>query len=112
MTTVDFAESAAGPAKSAVIHGRARLLDACDDARAPVLFGCRAARCTTCRVEVLEGEGRLEPAGPEEAEVLATIGAPPEIRLACQAIVRDGAGRLRIRWIGPVPSDPDASPHA
>ncbi len=112
MTTVDFAESSAGPATSAVVQGRARLLDVCDDARAPVLFGCRAARCTTCRVEILQGENLLEPAGPEEAELLAAIGAPSGIRIACQAAVRDDAGTLRLRWIGRDLSKPDAIPYA
>jgi adenylate cyclase len=101
MAAVDFAESSGGPSTSAVVHGRARLLDVCDDARAPVRFGCRAARCTTCRVEVLEGEDLLEPAGPEEIELLVVIGAPSHVRLACQAVVRDGTGKLRLRWIGP-----------
>jgi len=112
MITVDFAESSAGPATSTMIQGRARLLDVCDDARAPVLFGCRAARCTTCRVEILEGESLLDPAGPEEAELLAAIGASSRIRLACQAAVRDGAGTLRLRWIGSDPSKLYAIPYA
>jgi len=42
------------------------------------------ARCSTCRVEVLEGFESLPPAGPAEAETLARIGAGPRIRLACQ----------------------------
>ncbi|MFO0593571.1 MAG: 2Fe-2S iron-sulfur cluster-binding protein, partial [Polyangiaceae bacterium] len=61
----------------------------------------RAARCTTCRVEVLEGADALEPPAAEEAEMLQRIGARTEVRLACQAIVRDIDGKLRLRWIGP-----------
>lgn len=101
MTAVLLAESPAGPAKEAVIGGRARLLDVCDELRAPVRFGCRAARCTTCRAEVLEGGALLEPPGPEEAELLASIAAPPNVRLACQVVIEAGEGRVALRWLGP-----------
>lgn len=101
MTVVDFSESQAGPAKSARAEGRVRLVDLCDEARAPVGFGCRAARCTTCRVEVLDGVDRIEPPEPEEAELLAGIEARSNVRLACQAVVREGDGRIALRWIGP-----------
>jgi ferredoxin len=102
MVEVDFTESAAGPGRTFLAEGRARLLDLCDEARAPVEFGCRAARCTTCRVQVLEGAERLLPPGEEEAELLHEIAAPADVRLACQAVVAQGSGRLRLRWIGPV----------
>lgn len=42
------------------------------------------ARCTTCRVRVLRGLESLAPPGPLEVAALARIGAPPEVRLACQ----------------------------
>lgn len=101
MPVVHLAESPAGPAKEAVVEVRTRLLDLCDDLRAPVRFGCRAARCTTCRVEVLEGAARLPPPEPEEAELLAATAAPPGVRLACQVVIEPGDGRVRLRWIGP-----------
>lgn len=101
MPVVELAESPAGPAKVAVIGERTRLLDLCDDLRAPVRFGCRAARCTTCRVEVLEGASLLSPPAAEEAELLDATSAPPGVRLACQAVIEEGAGRVRLRWIGP-----------
>jgi len=43
-------------------------------------------RCSTCRVRVRAvGGGAVRPLpGAEEARVLARIGAPPDIRLACQ----------------------------
>jgi adenylate cyclase len=102
MVAVDFDESPAGPATRALAPRHVRLIDLCDEARAPVGFGCRSARCTTCRIEVLEGAEWLDPAAAEEAELLEDIGAPPEVRLACQAVVRDGTGRIRLRWIGPI----------
>lgn len=41
-------------------------------------------RCTTCRVLVLEGAENLPPPEAAEASALARIGAPPDVRLACQ----------------------------
>lgn len=101
MIKVELAESAAGPAKVGIAGRRARLLDLCDELRAPVQFGCRAARCTTCRVEVLEGAALLEAPGAEEAEILAVTSSPANVRLACQVVIREGNGALRVRWIGP-----------
>jgi len=42
-------------------------------------------RCSTCRVRVSVGLDRLPPPGRPEREVLKRIGAPPNVRLACQA---------------------------
>jgi adenylate cyclase len=41
-------------------------------------------RCSTCRVRVLEGHDWLPSPSPGEARVLARVGAPPNVRLACQ----------------------------
>jgi ferredoxin len=101
MAVLELAESPAGPAKTAVVGERARLLDICDDLRAPVRFGCRAARCTTCRVEILEGASLLAPPGPEEAELLDATGSPPGVRLACQVVIEAAEGTVRLRWLGP-----------
>ncbi|QYK41170.1 MAG: adenylate/guanylate cyclase domain-containing protein [Paracoccaceae bacterium] len=42
------------------------------------------ARCSTCRVRVLETAAELPPVGAVEAQVLARVGAPGNVRLACQ----------------------------
>ena len=42
------------------------------------------ARCTTCRVRVLEGHHDLPPPQEPETHPLDRIGAPAEVRLACQ----------------------------
>ena len=42
------------------------------------------ARCSTCRIEVLSTDAPLPPPGPDEAQTLARIAAPPAVRLACQ----------------------------
>ena len=41
-------------------------------------------RCSTCRVRVVRGLDRLPPASPEELHVLERVGAPRNVRLACQ----------------------------
>jgi 2Fe-2S ferredoxin len=79
-----------------------RLVDLCDELRASVPFSCRSATCGTCRVDVLEGADLLEPARAEELEVLHLFGDnPSRCRLACQARVRAGGGRVRVRAADP-----------
>jgi ferredoxin len=74
------------------------LIDLCDDRGAPVPFSCRSASCGTCRIDVLEGADLLAPPRDEELDVLDAFGDDPaRTRLACQAQLRPGAGRLRIR---------------
>jgi adenylate cyclase len=43
-------------------------------------------RCSTCRVRIVFGEDGLSAASAEELRVLERVGAPPHVRLACQAI--------------------------
>lgn len=43
-------------------------------------------RCSTCRVRVVSGEDGLSAASAQELRVLERVGAPPHVRLACQAI--------------------------
>jgi ferredoxin len=74
------------------------LVDLCDEVSAPVPFSCRSASCGTCRVDVLEGAELLEPPADEELDVLDAFGDDPRRRrLACQARLKSGPGRLRIR---------------
>jgi adenylate cyclase len=42
-------------------------------------------RCSTCRVHVVAGLETIPPAGADEQRVLERVGAPPGVRLACQA---------------------------
>jgi ferredoxin len=75
-----------------------RLVDLCDEHSAPVPFSCRSASCGTCRIDVLEGADLLEPPRDEELDVLDIFGDDPaRRRLACQARVRAGTGRIRVR---------------
>jgi ferredoxin len=98
--TIAFLPSPMGPALTLTAEGR--LLDACDDAHASVLFSCRSANCGTCRVEVLAGAELLEPPAEDERELLARLGGPGH-RLACQAVIRPGPGLIRLRWAGAAP---------
>lgn len=98
MPTVMFEASPLGPAVLTEA-GAGRLIDVCDDARAPVVFSCRDARCATCRVEVVEGEQHLEPPAPGELDLLERLGAPSRLRLACQAVLRAGPGLVRLRGV-------------
>ena len=43
-------------------------------------------RCSTCRVRVVAGEEGISPPSAEEQRVLERVGAPPHVRLACQAV--------------------------
>jgi adenylate cyclase len=63
----------------------ATLLEMCRTNDVPVASVCGGrARCSTCRVKMLEGGESLPAAGVAEASVLARIGAGSEVRLACQ----------------------------
>jgi ferredoxin len=89
-----------------VIHadvGR-RLVLAIEDAGIDILHRCGGnARCTTCRVQVLNGH-----AGPmtePEKERLTRVQDPPEaMRLSCQIQVRDD---LTVRVLRRLHDNPD-----
>jgi len=76
----------------------AALVDLCDDHAAPIPFSCRSASCGTCRIHVLEGGGDLLPPAQDELDVLDVFNMQPSVvRLACQAKLRIGATRIRVR---------------
>src|SRR5256885_802016 len=60
------------------------ILEAVRDAGLPHASVCGGrARCTTCRVRVSEGLAALAPPAAMEAQALARIEAPPNVRPAC-----------------------------
>lgn len=62
-------------------------------------------RCSTCRVRITGDERhRLPPASPEEAKVLARIGAPANVRLACQ--LHPPPGHYRVTPLLPATAGP------
>ncbi len=72
-----------------------RLVLAIEDAGIDILHRCGGyARCTTCRVEVLEGDpGEMNPR--ERARLAREGDLAPNIRLSCQMLV-DGDLTLRV----------------
>jgi adenylate cyclase len=68
----------------AIVPGMS-VLEASRAAGIPHASVCGArGRCSTCRVRVGEGAEHLPPPAPDEARVLARIGAAAGVRLACQ----------------------------
>ncbi len=66
------------------------ILEALRDAGVPHASVCGGrARCTTCRVRVSAGFAALAAPSRLEAEALARIEAPPNVRLACQTRPRE-----------------------
>ncbi|HSI00980.1 MAG TPA: adenylate/guanylate cyclase domain-containing protein, partial [Reyranella sp.] len=62
-------------------------------------------RCSTCRVRVGGPDrAKLSPPGPEEQKVLARVGVPENVRLACQ--LRPPPGRYRITPLLPATAGP------
>ena len=73
----------AGPTVRAPIG--ATLLEVSRNFGVPHVSVCGGrARCSTCRVRVLEHSAPLPPLGDAEARTLRAIGAAPDVRLACQ----------------------------
>jgi len=62
-------------------------------------------RCSTCRVRIGGVDrDKLPPAEPEEAKVLVRVGAPPNVRLACQ--VRPPPGHYSVTPLLPASAGP------
>jgi len=61
------------------------VLEASRSARIPHASVCGGrGRCSTCRIRVGGDPALLPPPGPLEERVLQRVGAPPNVRLACQ----------------------------
>ena len=61
------------------------VLEASRAARIPHASVCGGrARCSTCRIRVIAGSGRIPPPSAVERAVLDKVGAGPLVRLACQ----------------------------
>lgn len=74
---------------------RQTLLNAALAAGIPHTHVCGGnARCSTCRVIVLEGLENIDPPNAEERALAERLGLPREVRIACQATVR---GPTRVR---------------
>ncbi len=68
----------------AIGHG-ASILEASRSAGIPHASVCGGrGRCSTCRVRVYGARDAIPPPDAEEMKVLQRVGAPPDVRLACQ----------------------------
>jgi adenylate cyclase len=87
------------------------VLEASRFARFPHASVCGGrGRCSTCRIRVTHGLSILQPPNASEQRVLQRIGAPPNVRLACQ--LRPG-GNISVTPLLPAnarPSDGYAQP--
>lgn len=73
------------PEPTVILPGGPTLLEVSRMNNIPHLSVCGGrARCSTCRVEILDGIETLPPPVGAEAETLADIQAGPTVRLACQ----------------------------
>ena len=71
--------------KSAVVPLGGTVLEASRAAGIPHASVCGGrGRCSTCRIRVAGEPSLLPPASPQELRVLQRVGAPPNVRLACQ----------------------------
>jgi ferredoxin, 2Fe-2S len=101
MTTVHW------PAWQAHCHGveGATLLDIALEDDLPLPHACGGdAVCSTCAVEILEGEGFISIMEDQEAETLNKLlpHRSPTTRLACQArVMKSGDGLVSVRLLLP-----------
>jgi hemoglobin-like flavoprotein/ferredoxin len=87
------------PGEKVVVHARRgdSLLSASLEYGIPHYHACNGnARCTTCRVLVLDGENNLSPRNEAERKVASDRKSPSNIRLACQARVLGDATVRRL----------------
>lgn len=89
------AETATGPVETEAPAGK-KLVLVLEDAGIDILHRCGGnARCTTCRVEILEGEpGEMGELERNRLAVEADLA--PDIRLSCQIRVQND---LRVRVV-------------
>ena len=71
--------------REVVVQLGAPVLEASRHARIPHASVCGGrGRCSTCRIRVVRGLEFLPLGSAEERRVLTSVGAPPNVRLACQ----------------------------
>jgi adenylate cyclase len=71
--------------QKAVVPAGFSVLEASRFAKIPHASVCGGrGRCSTCRVRIIQGGASIPPSSVEERRVLDQVGAPPNVRLACQ----------------------------
>jgi ferredoxin len=96
---IEFLESTFGRAKTVEAPDGGALVDLCDQHFAPIPFSCRSATCATCHIVVSEGMDCFEPPNEAEEELLSILNGPKNSRLACQAVLKSGAGVVKLKSI-------------
>jgi adenylate cyclase len=87
------------------------VLEASRFARIPHASVCGGrGRCSTCRVRVVRALESLPPPKPAEIRVLERVGAPPNVRLACQLRPTEDLSIIPLLAAGAQPSDGYAQP--
>ena len=97
MPVIIVLESSVGSEKEVDVPEGGELVDLADDHRLPIGFSCRSASCGACHCEVKEGAELLGPIEEDEQDLLDVLGGPDGARLACQAVVKAGDGRLVLK---------------
>jgi adenylate cyclase len=88
---VEFAEE-----KIIAVTENQSILDASLSAGIPHFHACGGnAKCSTCRVLIIEGEDRLTPPSQKESFLKNQMHFPPNVRLACQTRVTGSPVKLR-----------------
>lgn len=94
MPTVTFYQSG----KSVELNQNSELLDLENTDQRELDFGCRAAGCGTCAIEVVAGLHNLNPKNEDEEDMLDRLDINgPNCRLACQCRLN---GDITIRSLG------------
>jgi adenylate cyclase len=82
--------------RTVTVNAGQSILQASLDAGIPHFHACGGkARCSTCRILVLEGMDRLSPINEKEHALRARISIPQDVRLACQTYVIDEPVRVK-----------------
>jgi adenylate cyclase len=72
------------------------ILDAALSSGIPLFHVCGGnARCSTCRILVIEGESYLTPPNSKEQLLNNQLHFPPKVRLACQTYLIGGPVKIR-----------------
>lgn len=88
---VEFAEE-----KVVEVRKNQSILDASLSAGIPHFHACGGnAKCSTCRVLIIDGDDRLTPPSQKESFLKSQMHFPPNVRLACQTRVTAGPVKLR-----------------
>jgi adenylate cyclase len=74
-----------------------RILHALQEAGVPIASACGGgARCSTCRVQILDGLDACEPRNNAEQRMASMLSFPDDIRLACQTEIHDAVTVRRL----------------